>query len=218
MLFTEFHGRHAGLVRGGQGHRARGLYQAGNLVSAVWRARLEEHLGNFRCELMQAYAARLLDDALRLSALSAVCAVVEAVLPERHPYPMLYSHFAQLGDEIAHGDEWGASYARFELELLAELGFGLDLTACAVTGQVEDLRYVSPRSGRAVSTVAGKDWREKLLPLPEFLWRSNAAPPRKEALREALYLTGWFLAAHIFAGSALPPARERFIERLQQAS
>ena len=89
MLFTEFHGRHAGLVRGGQGHRARGLYQAGNLVSAVWRARLEEHLGNFRCELMQAYAARLLDDALRLSALSAVCAVVEAVLPERHPYPML---------------------------------------------------------------------------------------------------------------------------------
>lgn len=217
MLFTEFHGRHAGLVLGGQGRRARGLYQAGNLVSAVWRARLDEHLGNFRCELVRAHVAEILDDALRLSALSAACSVVEAVLPERHPYPVLYSHFAQLGDEIRHGDEWGAFYARFELELLAELGFGLDLTACAVTGEVENLCYVSPRSGRAVSSAAGQDWREKLLPLPEFLWRSNAPLPQKEAVREALYLTGWFLAAHVFDGSDLPPARERFIERLQQA-
>lgn len=217
MLFTEAHGRHAGLVRGGQGLRARGLFQTGNLVSAVWRARLEAHLGNFRCELLQAHASELLDDALRLSALSSACALVEAVLPERHPYPELYSHFAQLGNEIAHDDGWGASYARFELELLAELGFGLDLTACAVTGEVADLRYVSPRTGRAVSTAAGRDWRDKLLPLPEFLWSSNSAMPQKKALREALYLTGWFLAAHIFAESGLPPARERFIERLQRA-
>ncbi len=217
MLFTEAHGRHAGLVRGGQGRRARGLYQAGNVVSAVWRARLEEHLGNFRCELAHAAAAGLLHDALRLSALSAACAVVEAALPERYPYPALYKQFVQLGEEIENGEDWGASYARFELELLAELGFGLDLTACAVTGEAEDLRYVSPRSGRAVSTAAGAEWREKLLPLPEFLWRPEAAPPEKAALRDALHLTGWFLAAHIFAGSTVPPARERFLERLQQA-
>lgn len=217
MLFTELHGRHAGLVRGGQGRRARGLYQAGNVVSAVWRARLEEHLGNYRCELVNARAAGLLDDPLRLSALSSACAVVEAALPERHPYAALYTGFFQLSEAIASAADWGACYARFELALLAELGFGLDLSACAVTGEAEDLKYVSPRSGRAVSAVAGAEWREKLLPLPEFLWRPDGAdtpPPAAEDLRAALDLTGHFLAGHIFAGVSVPPARERFLERL----
>ena len=217
MLFTEFHGRHAGLVRGGQGQRARGLYQAGNVVTVVWRARLEEHLGNFRCELVHAAAAGLLHDALRLSALSAACAVLQAALPERHPYATLYARFVRLGEEIETGENWGVSYARFELELLAELGFGLDLSACAVTGKAEDLLYVSPRSGRAVSAAAGAQWREKLLPLPEFLWQPDGTPPEKAALSDALQLTGWFLATHIFAGSTVPPARERFLQRLQKA-
>ena len=214
MLFTAAHGRHAGLVRGGQGRRARGLYQAGNVVSAVWRARLEEHLGNYRCELVHARTAGLLDDALRLAALSSACAVIEAALPERHPYPSLYADFSRLGEEIESARDWGAAYARFELALLAELGFGLDLTACAVTGEAEDLQYVSPRSGRAVSAAAGESWREKLLPLPAFLWRDAAGPPSPEDLRAALHLTGWFLDGHIFAGASVPPARERFVERL----
>lgn len=217
MLFTAAHGRHAGLVRGGQGRRARGLYQAGNVVSAVWRARLEEHLGNYRCELVRARVAGLLDDALRLAALSSACAVIEAALPERHPYPSLYADFFRLGEEIESAGEWGAAYARFELALLAELGFGLDLSACAVTGLPEDLHYVSPRSGRAVSKAAGADWREKLLPLPAFLLRGDADPPSPENLRAALHLTGWFLAAHIFAGANVPPARERFLERLNSS-
>jgi DNA repair protein RecO (recombination protein O) len=140
--------------------------------------------------------------------------VVEAALPERHPYPVLYADFLSLGEAIASAPDWGASYARFELILLAELGFGLDLSACAVTGEAEDLQYVSPRSGRAVSAAAGAPWRENLLPLPAFLWRPDAAPPAAEDLRAALDLTGWFLAAHIFAGASVPPARERFIKRL----
>jgi DNA repair protein RecO (recombination protein O) len=214
MLFTAQHGRHAGLVRGGQGRRARGLYQAGNVVSAVWRARLDEHLGNYRCELVAARAAGLLDDALRLAALSSACAVVEAALPERHPYPALYAAFLSLGEDIASAADWGAAYARFELMLLAELGFGLDLSACAVTGEADDLQYVSPRSGRAVSAAAGEGWREKLLLLPAFLWRPDAPPPAQGDLRAALNLTGWFLAAHIFADASPPPARERFLERL----
>jgi DNA repair protein RecO (recombination protein O) len=216
MLFTEAHGRHAGLVRGGQGRRARGLYQAGNVVSAVWRARLEEHLGTYTCELVHAQAAGLLGDALRLSALSAACATIEAALPERYPFPALYARLSRLAGEISDGEGWGASYARFELALLAELGFGLDLSACAVTGEAEGLEYVSPRSGRAVSAAAGAEWRKKLLPLPEFLWRPDARPPDKAELRDALNLTGWFLAAHVFAGAKPPPARERFLERLQQ--
>jgi len=214
ILFTELHGRHAGLVRGGQGRRARGLYQAGNVVTAVWRARLEEHLGTYRCELVRARVAGLLDDALRLSALSSACAVIEAALPERQPYPALYTGFFGLGEDIESAAGWGASYARFELALLAELGFGLDLSACAVTGEAEDLQYVSPRSGRAVSAAAGQRWHEKLLPLPEFLWRADGGTPTADDLRAALHLTGWFLTAHVFSGASVPPARERFVERL----
>jgi len=219
MLFTQQHGRHAGLVRGGQGRRARGLYQAGNRVSAVWRARLEEHLGNYRCELTHASAAGLLDDALRLAALSSACAVVEAALPERHPYASLYTDFLQLAEDIESADAWPQTYARFELTLLAELGFGLDLSACAVSGDTTNLIYVSPRSGRAVSAEAGAQWREKLLPLPAFLCRPEMVePPTAEDLRAALSLTGWFLAGHVFAGANLPPARERFLERLIQVN
>ena len=217
MLFTAQHGRHAGLVRGGQGRRARGLYQAGNQVSATWRARLEEHLGNLRCELMHTAAAGLLDDALRLAALSAVCAVVEAALPERYPYPILYEEFLRLAGKIENDAAWAESYAHFELTLLAELGFGLDLSACAVSGQTTDLVYVSPRSGRAVSSEAGAEWREKLLPLPAFLLRSEAGAPSSEDVRAALNLTGWFLTGHVFAEANVPPARERFLERLAQA-
>ena len=217
MLFTQRHGRHAGLVRGGQGRRARGLYQAGNRLSATWRARLEEHLGNYRCELLHAAAAGLLDDALRLAALSSACAVVEAALPERHPYLNLYGEFRYLAEQIENANGWRAAYARFEVALLAELGFGLDLSACAVSGTTTDLTYVSPRSGRAVSAEAGARWREKLLPLPAFLWRPEPAPPGVEDIRAALNLTGWFLAAHVFAGVKVPPARERFLERLALA-
>jgi len=218
MLFTTAHGRHAGLVRGGQGRRARGLYQAGNVVSTVWRARLEEHLGNYRCELIHARIAGLLDDALRLAALSSACAVIEAALPERHPYPSLFGEFSGLCEAIESAADWGATYARFELALLAELGFGLDLTACAVTGEIDDLQYVSPRSGRAVSAAAGEIWRDKLLPLPAFLWREDGIAPTAEDLRAALNLTGRFLAGHIFAGVSVPPARERFLERLANSS
>lgn len=215
MLLTKKHGRHAGLVRGGQGRRARGLYQAGNRVSAVWRARLEEHLGNYTCELVHAAAAGLLDDALRLAALSSACSVVEAALPERHPYANLYGDFLHLASEIEKDGMWAETYARFELALLAELGFGLDLSACAVSGDIVNLIYVSPRSGRAVSAQAGSQWREKLLPLPAFLCHAEPArPPTKEELRQALHLTGWFLNGHVFTGAKLPPARERFLERL----
>ena len=99
---------------------------------------------------------------------------------------------------------------------MAELGFGLDLSVCAVTGEAKDIQYVSPRSGRAVSAVAGQRWRKKLLPLPAFLWHANASPPTASDLRAALHLTGWFLTAHVFSGASVPPARERFLERLQQ--
>ena len=219
-LLTEHHGRHAGLVHGARGRRARGLYQPGNTLAARWQARLAEHLGRYTCELVRARTGVLLDDAPRLAALAAVCALVEATLPERHPYPQVHAALLHLLDDLEAGERWAETVVRWELALLAELGFGLDLSACAATGAVQDLVYVSPRSGRAVSRGAGAAYAEKLLPLPAFLARpedaAGAAVPAAEIVA-GLRLTGWFLEKHVFAGQGgrMPPARERFVDRLQ---
>lgn len=213
-IFTEHHGRHMGLVRGGQNGRLRGIYQVGNMVKVSWRARLEEHLGNFQCELLKPVAAVLLNDALRLSALSSACALSEASLPERAPYSNLYSSLLVLIDKIQNCGDWQISYAHFELTLLSDLGFSLDLSSCAVTGNTEDLVYISPRSGRAVSLVAGEPWKEKLLPLPAFLLSNGPRTAHRKELLNALKLTGWFLSNHVFQGAKMPPARMRFLDRL----
>ena len=213
QLLTAGHGRHAGLVRGGGGSKGRGVYQPGNLVSAHWRGRLAEHLGTYTCEMSKGYAAGLLDDPGRLGALASACAVAEATLPERHPYPALYEATIALLDGLAGEAEWAAIYARWELGLLDVLGFGLDLSCCASTGVTEDLIYVSPKSGRAVSREAGEPYRDKLLALPGFLTASDA--PDGVSVGAALRLTGHFLARHVFAphDKAAPPARDRFVER-----
>ena len=217
QLLTREHGRHAGLARGGAASRGRGVYQPGNLVAARWRARLPEHLGSYTCELAHAYAAALLDDPLRLAALASACAVAEATLPERHPYPALYAAFIALLDGLAGEPQWAAVYARWELGLLDELGFGLDLSHCASTGATEDLIYVSPKSGRAVSREAGEPYRDKLLPLPGFLAGNGAT--KAPDIAAALRLTGHFLERHVFAphDKAAPPARGRFVDRFARA-
>ncbi len=213
-LFTENHGRHMGLVRGGQSGRLRGVYQVGNLVKVSWRARLEEHLGNFNCELMRPVAAVLLNNALRLSALSSACALSESSLPERAPYSNLYSSLMALIDKIHNSRDWYISYANFELTLLSDLGFSLDFSSCAVTGNTADLIYISPRSGRAVSLTAGEPWKEKLLPLPAFFLPNGPTMVSKKELLDALKLTGWFLDNHLFMGIKMPPARSRLLDRL----
>src|SRR5882672_2608320 len=168
-LLTETHGRHAGLVRGGQSPKRRALLQPGNLVAASWRGRLAEHLGAFEIELLRPHAAGLIDDPDRLAALSSAAALLALAVPEREPHGDV---FAGLGHLIAALDsaDWAARYVAWECALLAALGFGLDLTACAATGVNDDLAYVSPRSGRAVSRSAGAPYHGKLLPLPGFLW------------------------------------------------
>lgn len=215
-LLTAEHGRHAGLVRGGATSRARGVYQAGNEVTARWRARLAEHLGTYTCEPLRARAAALLEDPLRLAGLTAACAIAEAALPERYAYPALYRRFVALLDALESDAHWPEVYARWELDLLGELGFGLDLSCCAVTGQAEDLAFVSPRSGRAVSAAAGAAYREKLLPLPHFLLADG--PAKEGEIGAALKLTGWFLEHHLLAdqGGRAPPARDRLIARLSR--
>jgi DNA repair protein RecO (recombination protein O) len=215
-LLTAEHGRHAGLVRGGQSPRRRALLQPGNLLTASWRGRLPEHLGAFECELVEVHAAQLLDDPDRLAALSAAAALLLAALPEREPHADLYAAFAGLLAALDSPGGWAAAYVRWECRLLAALGFGLDLGHCAATGSSQNLAYVSPRSGRAVSREAGLPYRDKLLPLPEFLWRAASAGPAD--IVAGLSLTGHFLRNHVLAPHAgrMPEARERLLERMRR--
>lgn len=219
-LLTPEHGRHAGLVRGGAGRRARGIYEPGNIVRATWRARLEEHLGSFTCELTRSRAAQALNDPLHLAGLSAACSIADASLPERESLPLVYAHFNELLDQMGQGD-WLVAFVHWEMALLADLGFGLDFSACASTGSTEDLIYVSPKSGQAVSKVAGEPYRDRMLPLPHFMkddeWDVQISHPE---LLDALKLTGYFLEHHVFAlnGKKPPPARTRFIDRLRQSA
>lgn len=170
-LFTHEHGVFGGVVRGVHSKASRGLYQPGNIVIATWQARLSEHLGSFKAELMEAHAAFIMQEAAKLSALTSACAVLEAALPERHPYTKLYRIFRDFLAILKTEDDWQEDYIRFELALLAESGFGLDLEHCAATGSTKDLIYVSPKSGRAVSREAGEPYKNRLLPLPAFLLR-----------------------------------------------
>ena len=218
-LMTAEHGRHAGLVRGGAGRRARGLYEAGNFVMADWRARLEDHLGSYTCELLKSNAAMVLDSPLRLTGLSSACAVTERALPEREPFPEHYRSLSTLVAAVEE-DNWIQRYVLWELQMLTDLGFGLNLTACAATGSQDHLIYVSPKSGQAVSAEAGSPYRQKLLPLPSFLLGGTAdsAPPSPQDLAKGLELTGYFLERQVFNDhkSGPPSARTRFVDRLAQ--
>ncbi len=211
-LMTQEHGRHLGLVRGGFGSRQQPVLQAGNLVKAVWRARLDEHLGYYAIEGLDLRAATFLSAAHALYGLNHLTALCR-LLPERDPHQPMFDLLDVTIAELGEPALSAAMVARFELRLLAELGFGLDLSACAVTGSAVDLVYVSPKSGRAVSREAGAPWRDKLLGLPAFLHDDEIGVPTAEALRAGFVLTGFFLARHVYEprGEAMPEAREHFI-------
>jgi DNA repair protein RecO (recombination protein O) len=211
-LMTREHGRHLGLLRGGSGARLKPVVQTGNLVSATWRARLDEHLGYYVIEGLDLRAASYLSAAHALYGLNHLAALCR-LLPERDPhqpvFDLLEHTIAQLGAPMPAA----ALVAHFELQLLAELGFGLDLDFCAATGRTAELVYVSPRSGRAVSREAGAPWHDKLLPLPAFLAADSERPPSAAELRDGFALTGFFLARHVYEprGELLPEARHHFI-------
>ena len=217
-VFTAQHGRYAGLVRGGFGRRARPVYQPGNLLQITWRARLSEQLGAIAGELKVPLAARLMLDPARLAGLAAVCALLETTLPERDPHRDLYVTLRVFLEQLDQDRAWLEAYVRFELALLAGLGFGLDLSRCAVTGASEDLVYVSPSSGRAVSRSGAGRYVDRLLALPAFLL--DRAPADAAQLSAGLRLTGAFLRRHLFDASErpLPEARDRLLARLARSS
>jgi DNA repair protein RecO (recombination protein O) len=218
QLLTREHGRHAGLVRGGQGQKLRTVYQIGNRIAVTWKARLVEHLGALTGELLRGHAARFIDDAARLGCLAAAAATAAATLPERAPHPSVFAGFSALLGALDSDDGWAVAYVTWELGLLAELGFGLDLSRCAASRQPDDLIYVSPNSGQAVSAKAGEPYRHKLLRLPPFLLPGEHGAPTPQEVVDGLALTGFFLERRVFLphGHDTPAARARFVDLLER--
>lgn len=216
-VLTKNHGRHAGIVRGGAGRKLAPILQPGTQVDAEWRARLQEHLGSYILEPTRSRAA-ILSDRLALSAMGSVCAVVNFAFPERMSFPRLYEATIGLFDQMAEGGAWLSDYALWENAVLEELGYGLDLDSCAATGAMQDLIYVSPKSGRAVSAAAGANWADRMLPLPRFLRAQTATKEAAEVL-DALKTTGYFLETRLapaLGNRPLPEARARFVQGLQK--
>lgn len=213
-VFTARHGRHAGIVPGGSSRRIAPLLQPGAQLDLSWRARLDEHLGTYRVEPLRARTG-LLAERLSLAGLNAVCALLSFLLPEREAHGVLYAATLALLDRIEGDDDWALAYLRWELGLLEELGYGLDLSRCALSGTREDLAFVSPRSGRAVARDAAGDWADRLLPLPPCLLGQGPAAPGEIAA--GLRLTGHFLERRVapdLGARPLPEARRRLVEML----
>ncbi|MEK4033920.1 DNA repair protein RecO [Methylocystis sp. IM3] len=213
-LMTRAHGRHLGVVRGGRSKTLRPVLQPGNLVAASWRARLEDHLGAFSVEPVSWRAARYLDRAAALHGVALLSALLR-LLPERDPQPELFHTANAIAARLDAADAAGPLLARFELALLAALGYGLDLSCCALTGTRDDLAFVSPKSGRAVARCAGAPWSARLLPFPEFLREASDEASQTE-IADAFRLTGYFLTRDVLAprGVSMPAARALYLEAL----
>ena len=213
-VMTESHGAHRGLARGAQSRSKAALWQPGNMVQLRWVGRLADQLGALSAELIHPAAALVLDNALALSMLTAACAVAEGGLPERQAHPVVFDGLLHLLARLPLAEAVLGEQIRWEALLLADLGYGLDLTSCGVTGSTDNLAYVSPRSGRAVSVAAAGPWQDRMLPLPPFLLDGGAGDPAQ--WRDGLRLSGHFLARDVFGlrHRPLPHARLALYDRL----
>lgn len=216
-VMTRAHGRHLGLVRGGRSRRMQPVLQPGNRVDLIWRARLDEHLGLWQVEALELHAARLFDSACAVYGLQTLAAHLR-LLPERDPHASLYETLNLLIGHLEEPASAAELIVRFELLVLDELGFGLDLSQCAATGARDDLVYVSPKSGRAVSREAGEKWADRMLALPAFLRRGSGLRADEAAMEDAFRLTGFFFARHVYEprGIEPPEARAGFLAALRK--
>ena len=212
-VFTPGHGRHAGVVRGGTSRKLAPVLQPGAQLDITWKARLQEHMGGFAVEPLRSRSAQVMGDRMALAGLNTVTALLCFSLPEREPHPALYQRTEALLDLLGQSEIWPLAYLHWEVALLEDLGFGLDLTSCAVTGATEGLAYVSPRTGRAVTRAGAGDYADRLLPLPPCLLRQGDAPDTEIA--QGFRLTGYFLTEHLapdLGRKPLPEARQRFVD------
>ncbi len=212
-VMTRARGRHLGMIRGGRSRTMQPVLQPGNRVEVTWRARLDEHLGEFRVEPVTLRAARLMESATAVYGVQALAALLR-LLPEREPHPHLFDALDVILDHLEEPAAAGELFIRFELEVLNDLGFGLDLDQCAATGRRDDLAFVSPKTGRAVCREAGSPWADRMLALPGFLNPGATKAANGESLAEAFRLTGFFLNRHVYEPRGLEAgaAREGFCQ------
>ena len=213
-VFTEHHGRHAGVVRGATSRRMGPVLQPGSELDLSWRARLEDHIGTYTVEPRRSRSAIAMSDRLSLAGMNAVLALLAFCLPEREALPALYARTEALLEMLADPELWPLAYLRWEMALLDDMGFGLDLSACAVRGVNEDLSFISPRTGRAVSREGAGAWADRLLPLPPVMKGEGFGDDRE--VWDALRTTGHFLENHLapsLGQKPLPPARALFLDR-----
>lgn len=212
-VMTRMRGRHLGLARNGRSRSMQPVLQPGNLVDVTWRARLDEHLGQFQIEPVNFRAAMLMESAAAVYGVQALASLLR-LLPERDPHPHLFEALNVIVDHLNEPAAAGELYVRFELAVLDDLGFGLDLSECAATGTRDELVYVSPKSGRAVSRLAGQAWADKMLPLPEFLKEGTRLAANRQTLAEAFRLSAFFLHRHVYEPRGMEPgtAREGFVQ------
>ncbi|EPE99111.1 DNA repair protein RecO [Rhizobium grahamii] len=217
-VMTRERGRHLGMVRSGRSRAMQPVLQPGNEVEVTWRARLDEHLGEFRVEPLTLRAARLMETATAVYGVQAMGALLR-LLPERDPHPHLFEALEVILDNLHNPADAGELFVRFELAVLNDLGFGLDLTECAATGVRSDLLYVSPKSGRAVSRAAGAPWADKMLLLPPFLNSEQNRAADIDSLNAAFRLTAFFLHRHVYEprGVEAAAAREGFVQATLKA-
>ncbi|CDZ71586.1 DNA repair protein RecO [Neorhizobium galegae bv. orientalis] len=217
-LMTRDRGRHLGLVRSGRSRSMQPVLQAGNRVEVVWRARLDEHLGEFKLEPIRLRAAKLMETATAVYGVQAMGALLR-LLPERDPHPHLFDALDIILDAFDDPSDAGELFVRFELAVLNDLGFGLDLTECAATGGRQDLVYVSPKTGRAVSRDAGAPYADRMLALPGFLGEGAASAADRDSMAEAFRLTGYFLHRHVYEPRGLTEnaARDGFVQAALKA-
>lgn len=219
-VLTSEHGRHAGVVQGGASRKMAPVLQPGAQVLVEWRARLEDHLGSFKVEPIRSRAASIMAERETLLLIGVIAAMLRAFLPEREEHPEIYARTLALLDALDQPEQRAGSYALWEVALLGELGFGLDLSVCASTGSAQDLIYVSPRSGRAVSRGAGAPYANRMLPLPGFMRLDEPELAETSTALDGLRMTGYFLE-HQLAPSLglkdLPAARMRYVSYLERS-
>lgn len=217
-VFTPEKGRHAGVVRGGSSRKLAPVLQPGAQLDVAWRARLEDHIGTFAVEPVRSRAALVMNNRSALSGLNTVTALLSFCLPERETHLPLYTRTEQLLDLLGQDEIWPLAYLKWEVALLEEMGFGLDLSCCAVTGAQDGLAFVSPKTGRAVSHAGAGEWADRLLPLPAVLLGVGEAPDRE--IVQGLAVTGYFLESHLapdLGNKPIPDARARFVAGLTRS-
>jgi DNA repair protein RecO (recombination protein O) len=216
-MMTRAHGRHLGVVRNGRSRTMQPVLQPGNHVDALWRARLEEHLGEWKIEPVDLRAATYMHSSVALYGLNHL-AQLTRLLPERDPHPAIFEALAVIGENLTEAPLAAPLLIHYELAILAELGFGLDLSECAATGAQNELVYVSPKSGRAVSRVAGEPWHDRLFRLPTFLAGTVEIVPDWAEIEAGFALTAYFFERHVYGPRGMPPpeARGAFIAALRR--